>query len=197
MARRSLKILVRLDFPAGTVRLWCGSGPFMDADGYTWKGGGELSSEALKSLQYAFAGELVTFEAWMAGTSSDFSDIAYLETQNDDVIGSVFQVLTQTCDEYGQPDGTDPVVRFTGEIIDVKFRDTIEQKNENEKQNLYQVGITVANRNNLRRLNSGSVLSDADQKARSAVLNPSGNPDKFCERVPLMSDRTLNWPRFS
>ncbi len=196
MERRSLKILVRLDFPAETVRLWAGSGPYMDANGDIWRGGGELSAEALQTLQYAFAGELVTFEAWMAGTQDEFANIAYLETQGDDVVGAQYQVLTQVCDEYGQPTSANPVVRFTGEIVDVKFRDTVE-KTQNGNQNLYQVGIVVANRNNLRRLNSGSVLSDADQKARSAVLNPGANDDEFCERVPLMSDRTLNWPRFS
>ncbi len=196
MAKRNLKILVRLDFPAGTVRLWAGDGPYMDADGYVWRGGGAMSAQALQTLEYAFNGELVTFDAWMAGTQEDFADLAYQETQSGDVIGATYQVLTQVCDEYHQPTAANPVVRFTGEIVDAKFRDTVE-RHEEGSQNLYQVGIVVANRNNLRRLQSGSVLSDADQKARSAVLNPGANADRFCERVPLMSDQVLNWPRFS
>ena len=168
----------------------------MDANGDVWRGGGEMSAQALQTLQFAFAGEQVTFDATMAATKEDFANIAYQETQDGDVIGAVFQVLTQVCDELGQPTSADPVVRFTGEVIDVKFLDTV-QGHEDGHEELYQVSLVIANRHYLRRLRSGSVLSDADQKARSAVINPGANADKFCERVPLMSDQTLNWPRFS
>jgi hypothetical protein len=50
------------------------------------------------------------------------------------------------------------------------------------------------NRFNLRNMTSGSVLSDVDQKARAARLNPTGEPDRFCERIPLLADHTIAWP---
>jgi len=194
MTKRHIKILVRIDFPSQTVRFWSGSGPYMDANGDIWSGGGELGSDAIKVLQFAFAGDLHTFPVWMSSLAPEVQDLAYQETQDGDVIGSKFQVLIQDCDEYGEPDGQ-PRVHFTGKVIDVQFNE-IAGELDGEPAVEYQVGLVIANLNFLRRLQSGSVLSDADQKSRSEKLNPGANPDKFCERVPLMADKQINWPRF-
>jgi hypothetical protein len=59
------------------------------------------------------------------------------------------------------------------------------------------ISVECTNRFTLRRLTSGAVLSDADQRARAAVLNPLGTADRFCERVPLMQDKTIVWPRWN
>jgi hypothetical protein len=56
--------------------------------------------------------------------------------------------------------------------------------------------VEVTNRFTLRRLKSGAVLSDADQRARAAAVNPEEEPDRFCERVPLLQDKTITWPRW-
>lgn len=59
------------------------------------------------------------------------------------------------------------------------------------------VGLSVGSIFTNRRRPSYSHLSDADQKARSAILNPLGNPDKICERTILYSQGVNKpWPRF-
>ena len=191
---RHLKILVRLDFPEESIGFWIGTGVYIDKNGFEWRGSGEISADSLKTLESTFAGEYHSFPVYMAGTVPEISSLAFQDTQENQVIGSVFQVLAQHCDAYGQPLDEDPEVWWTGKIADVEFHESVRQT-EGGDEILYEVGILVANRFARRRQTSGSVLSDVDQKARSKVLNPTGNDDRFCERVSLNGDRTINWPR--
>lgn len=189
MAIRSLRILCQLDFPSKTVRLWDGAGPYMDGSGTVWQG--MVLNEGLDVVESALNGEAYTLSLGLSGIPTDISDIAYQETEDGDVIGSRIRLMIQDCDENDQPVGS-PQVRFTGYIDNIVFNDAVAGDNPTST-----VTIECVNRFALRNIRGGSVLSDVDQKARSAVLNPSGTPDRFCERIPGLADKTVQWPRFN
>ncbi len=81
---------------------------------------------------------------------------------------------------------------FTGRIDNVLIDDEV-----NAERPRSAVTIEVTNRFQMRRLVNGSVLSDADQRARSLAVNPGEPPDRFCERIPGLVDKTINWPRWN
>jgi hypothetical protein len=189
MTVASLRILCRLDFPSKTVRLWDGSGPYMDASGDVWQG--MVLREGLDVVESALNGEAYTLALGVSGIPTDIANIAYQETDDGDVIGATIQLMIQDCDDLDQPVG-DPQVRFTGMIDNILFDESVSGDNP-----VATVTIECINRFTLRNLSAGSVLSDIDQKARSAKLNPSAAPDRFGERIPLMADKTVVWPRFS
>jgi len=113
-----------------------------------------------------------------------------LEGNIDQIIDAVVQILIQPCDELDQPIGTSQVV-FTGRVDNKIFDDQVSGQVVRSTMTL-----EVVNRFTLRRVKSDRVLSDADQRARSAAVNPGENPDRFCERVPLLEDKTRTWPRW-
>ncbi|WP_310622486.1 hypothetical protein [Flexibacterium corallicola] len=191
MRAKTIKILVLIDFPDEPVRLWSGSGPYIDADGAHWRGAGELPQQALQQLEYAFAGEAVQMDFAMSGIPQDIAQIGFEETKKKDLIGSKFQVLLQDCDGYHQPLETSPKVVFTGRVADFRFKDKV-----GDVGPIYELIMSVANRNLRRRMTDGSVLSDINQRSRASLLNPHAPSDKFCERVPLLADQTIVWPRF-
>ncbi|SHE68290.1 hypothetical protein SAMN02745157_0703 [Kaistia soli DSM 19436] len=186
MTIKSIRILVRFDFPSETVRLWDGSGPYVDPDGETWRG--SLTLTGLDQVELAINGEAVTFAPELAADDPELIDLAYGSMEEGDVIGSTMQLLIQPCDEYHQPVGA-PEVRLTATIDNVIFREEA-----SGDAHLASVVAECTNRFNLRNLVSGAVLSDVDQRARAAILNPSGTSDRFCERVPALADHTIAWP---
>lgn len=189
MAISSLRILVRFDFPTGTVRLWDGSGPYIDAAGDVWRGTG--ITDGLDVIEQALNGEVFSFDMGVSGLDPSVANLAWADYQAGDVIGSAMQILLQSCDKYDQPVGT-PRVRFTGRVDNIRFSDVAADSGI-----VSSVVITCINRFALRRTTAGSVLSDIDQKARAAVINPEADPDRFCERVSLLIDKTIDWPRFN
>jgi len=189
---RSLRILVRVDWADGeieTTRLWDGGGPWVDADGNVWLGAGSFGD--LDEIEQAINGEAATLNMTLSGVGSAESDLVWLAYTDDEVIGSVVTIQLQPCDADDQPVGS-PETRFTGTIDDISFRDAVV-----DKRRVSTIEVAVVNKFTVRRLASGAVLSDADQKARSAILNPEAEPDLFCERVPQMLDRSITWPRWS
>ncbi|WP_057463293.1 hypothetical protein [Pseudovibrio sp. POLY-S9] len=193
MNARKVMILMKMDFPQGTSRFWFGSCPYIDANGDHWRAAGELPETALSTLQYSFSGEAVVMEVGLSGVPQDIADLAYEETQEDDVIGSEVQILLQSCDQYFQPVG-DPVVKFTGEIIDLNFHKAA-VGDQAQPHILHQVIVVVANVFHARKSRRNAVLSDSDQKALSLKLNPDLPADLSCERVSLMNEQTITWPR--
>ncbi|RWC47953.1 MAG: hypothetical protein EOS55_13895 [Mesorhizobium sp.] len=189
MTVKSIRILVQLDFPSKTIRLWDGAGPCMDAGGNVWQG--MVLREGLDVVESALNGEAYTLALGLSGVPTDIADIAWQETEAGDVIGARIRLLIQDCDEWDQPVGT-PDVRFTGKINNIVFDDAVSDDNP-----VSTVTIECVNRFTLRTLVAGSVLSDIDQKARSARINPGANPDRFCERIPGLADKTVQWPRFN
>ncbi len=194
MSGRSVMILVRMMLPGETVRLWFGSGPHIDQDDVLWLGAGELPRDALSGIQYAFAGEASVIDLGLSAVSPQVSDMAYEETQEKDVIGSKVQILLQSCNEWFEPLGSPPKVKFTGEIIDIIF-DEVAVDDPVEPHIRYRVILKIGNAFHARRSRRNSVLSDADQQARSRQLNPSLSPDLFCKQITLMGEKTITWPR--
>lgn len=186
----SLKILCRLDFPSETVRLWEGSGPYIDSDGNLWRCC-VLAEGALDSIESAINAEAWTLELGLSGIDEQTANIAWEEAENDNVIGTTVQVLIQDCDDNDQPVG-DPAVAFTGTIDNIRFDEA-----SSEDQIIASVTVEISNRFVLRTQTNGAVLSDVDQRARSAILNPGGNADKFCERVPGLQEKTVRWPAWN
>lgn len=189
MTVRSLRILCQLDFPSKTIRLWDGAGPYMDGNGDIWQG--IILNEGLDVVESALNGEAYTLALGLSGIPTDIADIAYQETDDGDVIGARIRLMIQDCDENDQPVGS-PQVRFTGLIDNIVFNDAVSGDNPSST-----VTIECVNRFSMRNVRAGSVLSDVDQKARSAILNPAGNPDRFAERIPGLADKTVQWPRLN
>lgn len=188
---RSLRILVQIDWAGGDVatsRVWDGAGPFVDADANVWIGAGALGN--LDEIEQAINGEAAAINLTLTGAARDEADIVWLHYEQDEIVGSAVTILIQECDSADQPVG-DPEIRFSGTIDDITFKDVV----SNDRP-MSTIEVPVVNKFTVRRVRSGAVLSDADQRARSAVLNPSADPDRFCERVVLMQDRTIVWPRW-
>jgi hypothetical protein len=190
MTTKSIRILVQFDWPNDTVtRLWDGSGPLADLDGNVWKGLSLL--EGLDGIEHAINGEAYTLSMALSGVSSALADVAWQDYQDGNVIDGRVRLLIQPCDKYDQPQGS-PEVRFTGIVDNIKFDEFVQ-----DKQPHSTITVDCRNRFTLRRLTNGAALSDTDQRARSAILNPSAPPDRFCEFVPKMRDKTLVWPRYT
>lgn len=189
MTTKSIRILCLLEFPSRTIRLWDGAGPYMDADGEIWVGC--VLADGLDQIETALNGEASTLELAMSGVDPEISDLAFEDLESGDVIGAKVQLLIQPCDEWDQPVG-DAEVRFTGTIDNMPIDDVA-----TDAGIVSQIKIECTNRFDLRRLTSGAVLSDVDQRARSAQLNPDANADRFAERIPTLADKTIRWPRYS
>lgn len=186
-----MKILCQITWPSEVVeRLWDGSGPWIDGDGNVWRGGALLNG--FDELQKAFNGEGWTLNLSLNGVPSATADMAWLSYTNDEIIGAVVQFSTLPVNRKSDRPIGAKRVRFTGTIDNILFDD----RSEGERQTS-TITVEVTNRFILRRQTHGAVLSDVDQKARSAVLNPGGNPDRFCERVPGLEDKNIVWPRWN
>ncbi|KQX35340.1 hypothetical protein ASD04_14975 [Devosia sp. Root436] len=190
MAVKSIKVLVKLDFPNGaTFRLWDGSGPYLDANGELWQG--VRLNDGLDQIESAMNGEAVTLLLSVSGVNEEGAGLAFEDLEAGNVIGGTVQLSIQPLDEWDQPEG-DVEVRFTGSIDNMPMDDAAM-----EEGIVSTITLEVTNRFDLRTLTSGGVLSDVDQKARSAILNPGAPNDRFAERIAGLADKTIVWPRFS
>ena len=188
MTTSSIRILCKIVCQTVTVRLWDGAGPYLDQDGEIWRG---CTMTGLDVVEAAINGEAYTLDMGLTGVPSALAALAWQDYQAGEVIGATVQLMIQPCDEYDQPSG-DPETKFSGRIDNIRFVDSV-----NGDQVLSDVIVECINRFSLRRLSSGAVLSDTDQRARAQILNPLGNPDRICERVPLLRDKQIVWPRFN
>ena len=186
----SIRILVQFDWPTGaTSRLWDGAGQFVDADGEVWRGCSV--GEDLDTIEMAINGEAYTLNMSLMGVGSDHADAVWLAYTNDEIIGATTRIMIQPCDANDQALG-DREVMFTGRIDNILFDDAVSGDRPRST-----ITVEVTNRFQMRRLMNGAVLSDADQRARSAAVNPDAPPDRFAERVPLLEDKTIVWPRWN
>lgn len=189
-AIQSIRILMKIDWPGGSVdRLWDGSGPYVDSDGEVWIGCAAMSG--LEDIELALNGEAYTLEVALSGVDSETGDLVWLYLSNDGIIGAVVRLMIQPCDEWDQAIGA-PEVKFTGIIDNITFDD------RTSKDGITSIlTVEVVNRFTMRRVTHGAVYSDTDQRARSAVLNPTAPPDRICERVPMLLEKTINWPKYN
>ena len=189
MSTKSLRILCRFTWPTGEVsRLWDGAGPFMDSDGDIWAGCTLL--DGLDEIEQAINGEASTLIMALTGEGQDAADLVWVAYTEEQIVGATVQILIQPCDAAAQPIGSRDLM-FTGRIDNIIYDDTVAGERPRSTMT-----VEVTNRFSLRRLTNGGVLSDADQRARSAAVNPDAPPDRFCERVPMMADKTITWPRW-
>lgn len=193
MAVKSIRIMVRMVFPSKTIRLWDGAGPCMDSDGEIWSGC--ALSDGLDPIESAMNGEAATLTLGLSGIDPRFTDLAYQDMDAGEVIGSKVHLLIQPCDDFDQPVGP-AEVRFTGTVDNMPSDESV-----SGDQMVSAIALEITNRFDLRTLVNGAVLSDVDQRARSRFLNPAawalGLFDRFCERIPGLSDKTIVWPRYS
>lgn len=190
MAIKSIRVLVRLDFPNGaTTRVWDGAGPYLDVDGELWQG--VRLNDGLDQIESAMNGEAATLFLSVSGVGAEGADLAFEDLQAGNVIGGSVQLLIQPLDQWDQPEG-EAEVRFTGTIDNMPMDDVAQDEGI-----ISTITLEVTNRFSLRALTSGAVLSDVDQKARSAILNPGAPADRLAERIPGLADKTIVWPRFS
>ncbi|NRP70615.1 hypothetical protein ILFOPFJJ_01496 [Ensifer psoraleae] len=190
MAIKSLRILCDVELPEETIRVWDGSGgTFVDGDGNFYRPA-QFTEDALQSIEAAINGEAFTLALSLISVSQSAADSIWDYDEATSVQGSPFVVKLQILDADEQPDG-DPIVVFTGEI------DNLDVADESTADGIKSVvNLEVTNRFTLRTVTNGAVLSDVDQRARSALLNPSAADDEFCKRVPLMRDQTIKWPNW-
>ncbi|MDO5895126.1 hypothetical protein [Agrobacterium sp. Azo12] len=190
MALKSLRVLCQVDLPSGPIRMWDGSGgAFLDADGNIWRAC-VLTEDALDTIEMAINAEAFTLSLVISGIDGKTSNSIWDDYQAGNIKGSRFRIMIQKCDEFEQPMG-DPQVKFTGKVDNLVFADAATDEGIRSS-----ITVEITNRFTMRTLTSGAVLSDTDQKARSAVLNPGAPADRFCERVPLMRDKTVRWPNW-
>lgn len=191
MAIRSLRILFRFDWPDGRVtRFWDGAGPFVGADLSVWKGAA-LVTGSLDSVEQAINGDASSLSMTLCGVAAEAGDALWDYYQSVGFKGATMNIQLQACGDDDQPVGS-PRVVYSGNLDNVVFDETV-----SDDRLMSNVTVDITNRFTLRRLSNGASLSDADQRARSAVLNPGASPDRFAERVPLMFNKTIVWPRYS
>jgi hypothetical protein len=179
-----------VDLPSGTLRFWDGSsGPLVDSDGEIYRGA-QLTEDALSQIEAAINAEAFTLSLVLSGIDVATSNAIWEDYQDGNIVGSLFRILIQKCDDLDQPIGS-PVTKFTGTISNLNFVD--QATNESISSTIQ---VDVANRFTLRSITNGAVLSDVDQRARAKILNPSAPDDKFCERIPGLKDRTIRWPNW-
>lgn len=189
MRPKSIRILVQIDWPTGAVaRLWDGAGVSIDADGELWKGCN--LADGIDDLEMAINGEASTLNLSLMGVGPEDADAVWLSYDNEEIVGADVRISIQPCDGRDQAMGAQEVV-FTGRIDNVLFDDAVVGDRPRST-----ITAEVVNRFTLRRLTDGGVLSDPDQRARSAAVNPDAPADHFAERVPMLEDRTITWPRW-
>ncbi|WP_428673721.1 hypothetical protein [Reyranella sp.] len=190
--RRTARILFRFDWADGQVtRLWLGAGLYVDADGEIWRGAALVDDSQLDDIEAAINGNATALNVALSGVSPETAGMVWTYYQDGNLISSTVQIMIQPCDARHRPVGS-PRVVFGGTIDNAVFEDTASDEGV-----VSTVTAQISNKFQVRNLANGAVLSDADQRARSAILNPGAEPDRFAERVVLMQTKALVWPRFS
>lgn len=188
----SLKILVDITLPDAVLRLWDGSGgAFVDDDGNIYRAA-QFTEDALQNIEAAINGEAFTLTLALINIDTSTGDQIWDYDETMSVVGSPVVIKLQELDDLEQIVG-EPEVKFSGTIDNMKVTD---QADEEESRSV--VMVDIVNAFTLRTLTNGQVLSDVDQRERSKRLNPSawlaGQPDRFCERVPGLREKTIRWP---
>ena len=186
----SLRILLDIELPDTTVRLWDGSGgSFIDDDGNVYRAA-QMTDEALQNIEAAINGEAFTLSLSLINIDTSTGDAIWDYDETNTVTGSQVIIKIQALDDLEQPYGS-PDVRFTGTIDNMKVSD---QSTDESTQSV--VTIDIVNAFTLRTLTHGAVLSDVDQKERARLLNPSASLDRFCERIPGLLSKEIKWPNW-
>lgn len=191
------RILITLKLPEETLRFYDGSGGvFVDDDGNQYRAS-EITESALSDLQSAINGEASNIGLSLISIPTSRADAIWEYDETISIVGSEVIVSIQELDDYSQASGAADIV-FTGQIENLDVDDHISD-NSKDEEGISQINIQISNKFTLRKMTSGSVLSDVDQRARSQLLNPTAYPnnsDEFCVRVPGLRNKTVSWPNF-
>lgn len=186
----SIRVLCDLFLPTGAVRFYDGSGGiFVDSDGNMYRPG-QFTTDALSQIEAAINGEAFTLNLSLINIPSSDATEMWEYDESIPVTGSMVVIKIQILDDYAQPVGAADVL-FTGTINNLSSTDSV-----TDDGIVSTISVSIVNKFTVRVITSGSVLSDVDQKARALILNPTGAPDQFCERVPTMHDLTVSWPNW-
>lgn len=186
----SLRILCDIILPNDTVRLWDGSGGmYIDDDGEIYRAA-QFTEDALQSIEAAINGEAFTLSLSLINVDTSAGDAIWDYDETSSISGSPFILKLQEMDDSEQPVG-EPEIKFTGTIDNLEV---VDQAGDESSTSV--VTIEVVNAFTLRTSTHGGVLSDVDQKARSARLNPGAPADRSCERIPGLRDKTIRWPNW-
>lgn len=189
----ALRILCDCHLPDKTIRVWDGSGrTFVDGGGNLYRAA-QFSEDALQQIEAAINGTAYTLALSLISLPQMAGDEIWEYDEATPVSGSPFVVKIQEVDEFSQPIG-EPEVVFTGTIDNMAVDDQYVADEEEGDSVQCIVSLEVVNRNTLRTISNGAVLSDVDQRARAKEINPSAADDRMCARVPSLRDRTIRWP---
>lgn len=188
----ALRILCEAQLPDQTIRITDGSRTVIDGDGNRYRPS-QFVGDSLQAIEAAINGTSQTLTIGLTGLPTTVGDSVWEYDEATPVSGSKFLIKILTVDDQSQPLG-DPEVVFTGMIDNLSVADQgVEDEEEGDGvQSL--VTMEIVNRFALRTLTNGAVLSDVDQKARSAILNPMAALDRFCGRVTHYLSKRLKWP---
>lgn len=191
MTDKSLRILMQIDFPGGqTVRLWDGAGPYLDyRDGTLWLGDALMTG--LDALEAAINGDAADVNMTLSGVATETDGKIWAFYIAGNLIDAKVRVMIQRCDALDQPVGSRRNV-WWGRIDNAAWED-----GATEEGVMATLTVTLGNLFSLRRAINGATLSDVDQRARAAILNPAAPPDRYAERVPGIQVKTIPWPVYS
>lgn len=176
--------LIRVATP-DPARLWTGFGDFpvldsaYDADGDVYRGGGRyLGMPAFQRLMNGLA-ERITIT--LSGVTDDMRALVYEEAA--DVRGAILRMGLVLFDEtYGQ---VGPVRWLRRGRVDV-----IETSNQpGERERIKTIEFSIGSLFTGRKVPGQGTWTNADQQAR-----PGSEDDRFCERTPLMTETSKDWP---
>jgi hypothetical protein len=192
MTTSAYRILVEIDWASSDLitRLWSGSGPVLDADLNVWKGVGIV--DGLDMLEVALNGEASTLNFTLSGVSAAEATPLWLLYKDDQMIGSEVKFMIQAVGTDNKP-VEEPEIAFWGTVDNVIFRHVVTTEDTQEAT----VVLEIVNRFAMRRLSHGGVYSSADQIEYAKTLNPTGNPDRICERTSTIEDVMITYPRWN
>lgn len=168
--------LVEIDALSAPVRLWDGVGTLATLDAKTWSGMGELLDLGNLPAPLGLSAERVQMK--LSGVPAELRALA--AASDSEIQGRDVTVYVQFLDEAATP--LDPPVVLVSYVME-RLRTSADAAG-NRTITLEAEGLFAR-----RRRAPNGTLTDRDQQARFPG-------DRGLERVPLVVDRTVKWPRY-
>ncbi len=170
-------ILVKLDFPDFTIRLWGGTLDLDTNDGNTWRGLGEFAAITEVEKDINSGANEVTLVLSCAGIKG----FSVAETIDTNVDGGKVTIYFQFFDPITWGCLQNPVVF---DVLDMSY---LEYNCTNPKEPSFVLHCESIFAN--RRKPAYGWIADPDQKARYPG-------DRGCEFIPSLRQLTIEWPKY-